>query len=108
VTLNSVTTIGKAVAADAKSRQSSGIERTLAARMRGAVESEADQLLTTGCMPAEEAVSLTRERFSEMANRLGLRDKPTNPFPPSHPMHGAWEIAERRRRDWSMSGYPAR
>ncbi|WP_062359788.1 hypothetical protein [Vreelandella aquamarina] len=88
----SVTIIGKAVSADAKARQPSGIERALAASMLDSVESEAGKLLTP-------------ERIGEMIENLGLREKPSNPFSPSHPMHFAWEMANKRRKGWSME-YP--
>lgn len=97
MTPESVTIIGKAVSADAESRQPSGIERALASSMLEPVESEAAQLLTAGCEPGEEVEPLTPERIAEMADRLGLREKPSNPFPPSHPLYGFWELSERER-----------
>lgn len=103
MTPDSVTIIGKAVSADAKGRQPSRVERALAASMLESAESEAGQLLTAGCEPGEEVEPLTPERVVEMVDRLGLPSRPANPFPPSHPLHGAWEIAERHRRDWMMA-----
>lgn len=105
MTPESVTIIGKAVSADAKGRQPSRIERALAASMLESVESEAGRLLTAGSEPGEEVEPLTPERVAEMADRLGLRNRPVNPFPPSHPLHGAWEIDQGRRRDW-MTALP--
>ncbi|MCO7216866.1 hypothetical protein [Halomonas sp. OfavH-34-E] len=68
---DSVTIIGQAVAADARKRQPSDLERTLATRMLAGIEIEAGQLLTTGCDPSEEVEPLTYERIAEMAGRVG-------------------------------------
>lgn len=106
MTPESVTVIGKAVSADAKGRQSSRVERALAASMFESVESEAGRLLTTGSEPVEEVEPVTPERVAEMADRLGLGRRPANPFPPSHPLHGAWEIEQGRRQGLTME-YPA-
>jgi len=105
VTPDSVTIIGKAVSADAKGRQPSRAERALAASMLESAESEAGQLLTAGCEPGEEVEPLTPERVVEMVDRLGLPGRPANPFPPSHPLHGAWEIEKGRRHGLTME-YP--
>ncbi|PAU79213.1 hypothetical protein [Halomonas salipaludis] len=105
--IGSKSEIAATVGAQARSRQPGDIERALAARVFGAVDDEAGQLLTTGCEPVEETEPLTLERLTEMVDRLRLRNQSESPFPPSHPLHGAWEITERRRRDWLMAVDPS-